>query len=153
VDLAELVDERVQLVRRRHPDDHLRLVAPDEPLLVHGWPEGLVALVDNLLVNALAHGRRGDAPVRVEVQLSHDAAGVRLSVADDGPGIPPAERTSAFERFRRGAGSAAGGTGLGLALVAQQAALHQGSVVITDADGGGTRVVAHLRGVPPPGVT
>lgn len=151
VDLAELVDERVQIARRRHPGDTVELDAPDDPAPIRGWPEGLAALVDNLVTNALVHGRRGDGPVVVRVGLRPDAAGLRLVVDDDGPGIPAGERHSVFARFARGAAAAPGGSGLGLALVAQQAAVHDGNAVATGAPGGGTRIVVHLRGVPDDG--
>ncbi len=53
-----------------------------------------------------------------------------LTVDDHGPGIPPAARDQVFQRFQRGADSP--GTGLGLTLVAQQVALHGGTVRVTD---------------------
>jgi signal transduction histidine kinase len=154
VDLAELVDERVQLARRRHPGDTIVLDAPDDQVPVRGWAEGLAALVDNLVANALVHGRRGGAPVTVQVRLETDAGSgnLRLVVDDDGPGVPVEERPGVFERFARAATAAPGGSGLGLALVAQQAAIHGGAASITDAPGGGgARFDVRLRGAPPPG--
>jgi signal transduction histidine kinase len=151
VDLAELVDERVQLARRRHPGDTVLLAAPDDPVPVRGWAEGLAALVDNLVANALAHGRRGDAPVTVRVGLGVDpaSADLRLVVDDDGPGVPVDERPGVFERFARASTAAPGGSGLGLALVAQQAAIHGGTAAVTDAPGGGARFDVRLRRAPP----
>jgi signal transduction histidine kinase len=69
------------------------------------------------------------------------------TIADDGPGIPAADRDRVFDRFvrldtdrsRRG-----GGTGLGLAIVAEIVAAHRGSVRITDRAGGGAAVVVQL---------
>jgi two-component system, OmpR family, sensor histidine kinase PrrB len=152
VDLAELVDERVQLARRRHPGDTILLEAPDDPVPVRGWSEGLAALVDNLVANALVHGRRGGAPVTVRVRLGIDPApgDLRLVVDDDGPGVPAEERPGVFERFARASTAASGGSGLGLALVAQQAAIHGGAATVADAPGGGARFDVRLRGAPPP---
>jgi len=148
LDLAELVDERVQVARRRHPQDTIDLDAPDDPVAVRGWPEGLAAVVDNLVANALVHGRRGEAPVAVRVALRIDRDGARLVVDDDGPGVPADDRQAVFERFARASTAAPGGSGLGLALVAQQAAIHHGTAAVTDRPGGGARFVVHLRGVP-----
>jgi signal transduction histidine kinase len=73
----------------------------------------------NFLSNALRYGERGG---RIALTLAREAGGVRLSVADDGPGIDPAQRERIFERFYRGVGHDVSGAGLGLAIV-QQAAL------------------------------
>ncbi|GHF12078.1 ATP-binding protein [Streptomyces griseoluteus] len=73
-------------------------------------------------------------------------------MADQGPGIPPASRQRPFERFPRGPHST--GSGLGLTLVAQQAALHRGSVGVTGGpDGTGARfeVPLPLDGTAVPG--
>ena len=71
------------------------------------------------------------------------AAGtVRLVVEDAGPGVPRVERTRIFERFARGtAARDRVGTGLGLALVAEHAAVHGGSAWVEDRPGGGARFV------------
>ncbi|MFI7216463.1 sensor histidine kinase [Micromonospora maritima] len=143
LDLAELADVEVTAARSRHPTATFTLVAPPS-LSYRGFEEGLRCLVTNLLDNAAEHGRTaetGQAAVRVEV--SAGVEGVRLIVEDRGPGVPPAHREEIFGRFWRGPGSR--GTGLGLALVAQQAALHGGRVEATERpDGPGTRFVVRL---------
>lgn len=147
VDVAELVDERVQIARRRYPGDTIELAAPDEPVPLRAWAQGLAAVVDNLVANALTHGRRGGRPASVRVTLT--TAGDRalwLIVDDDGPGIPSAERGHVFGRFARGAtvGASGSGSGLGLALVAQQAALHGGRAWAAESPVGGARLVVEL---------
>jgi len=79
------------------------------------------------------------APPLIRVRIAPD----RLTVDDDGPGIPCDQRERVFERFTKGP---AGGFGLGLAIVAEQAALHGGRAVIEDSTLGGTRVVVTMRG-------
>lgn len=110
-------------------------------------PRRLEQVLANLLDNARKHG--GGA-VRVAVDVQPD--GIRLEVDDEGPGVPPDERELVFDRFARGrAASARGGsdgTGLGLALVAQHAAAHRGSVQLTDRPGGGARFVVELPVTP-----
>lgn len=140
VDPADVVDAAVAHAAARDPQATIAFTGPDE-VLVDGWPDGLRLLVDNLLDNALRHGRLHG---HVDVTLAVDGRKARLTVDDDGPGIPPAERQSVFERFARGDGVRAPGSGLGLALVAQQAAVHRGSAVIEDAPRGGVRVAVEL---------
>ncbi|WP_243877832.1 HAMP domain-containing sensor histidine kinase [Streptomyces sp. SUK 48] len=133
VDVSELAEAAVAGARRAAPDADVRLDAAPG-VTVHGWEPGLRMLLDNLVGNALAHGRdeRGRAVVRVGVYDGPHQ--VTITVDDQGPGVPPEARESVFERFRRGPGS--DGSGLGLTLVAQQAALHRGSVTVADAPGG-----------------
>lgn len=98
------------------------------------------SVLNNLVDNALRYVPQGG---RIAVTLAGDAAGFRLTVADDGPGIPPAEREAAFDRFWRGsAGADVAGTGLGLAIVRHAAARLGGRVRIEDGlDGRGCSVV------------
>ena len=124
----------------RHPDATITFEGP-EAVGIAGWSDGLRLLIDNLLDNAVRHGR---PDVRVAVVLTVDDGTARLVVDDDGPGIPAAERQRVFERFVRGSGTRAPGSGLGLALVAQQAAVHGGSARIDASPLGGARVVVDL---------
>lgn len=154
LNLADVVDAAVANARARHPDSTITFTGPDEVVL-DGWPDGLRLLVDNLLDNALRHGRPDG---RVEVSLAvdgHACAPQRadaprrpgmayLTVDDDGPGIAPDERHRVFQRFARGSGTQAPGSGLGLALVAQQAAVHGGDARIETAPLGGARVTVRL---------
>jgi two-component system sensor histidine kinase PrrB len=109
------------------------LSSPEERQTVNGWPDGLRLLVDNLLENAVRHGGSS-----VSVTLRRlDGESLLLSVEDDGPGVPSVEREHVFERFQRGSGAVGPGSGLGLALVAQQASLHGGSVEVGNSPLGG----------------
>jgi two-component system, OmpR family, sensor histidine kinase PrrB len=137
LDLCELSDEVVDSFRRRHRDVPIQLEVSSD-LQVHGWADGLRLMISNLLDNARVHGRPP-----IHVRLEEDAGSVRIVVDDAGPGVPPAARTRIFQRFSR-ATTSADGTGLGLALVAQQAHLHGGDVSVTDAPGGGARFVVRL---------
>ncbi|WP_157119175.1 sensor histidine kinase [Azohydromonas lata] len=74
------------------------------------------SVLENLLNNACAYCPPGS---RVVVALQGEGGRLRLTVADDGPGIAPRERQRVFERFYRGAGTAASGAGLGLSIVRQ----------------------------------
>ncbi|WP_327292331.1 sensor histidine kinase [Streptomyces sp. NBC_01198] len=125
VDLADLLDSAVRDLRRDHPGA-LVTVRSAGPCVVRAWPQGLRSAVDNLLANAVVHGA---GQVEAVLEPTADGAAVRLTVGDHGPGVPPEDRRSVFTRFQRRPDSP--GSGLGLALVGQQAALHSGTVTVT----------------------
>jgi signal transduction histidine kinase len=88
--------------------------------------------------------------VRVRLGIDPAPGDLRLVVDDDGPGVPAEERPGILQRFARASTAAPGGSGLGLALVAQQAAIHGGAATVADAPGGGARFDELLGGAPPP---
>ncbi len=96
----------------------------------------------NLVNNALKYAHAGGA---VRVRVVEDAAMVRLSVSDDGPGIPPEELGRIFRQFYR-LESAGGeeGSGLGLAIVKSIVALHDGQVEVESRPGEGATFSLHL---------
>jgi signal transduction histidine kinase len=138
VDLAELVEASADAASMHHPGVRLSSTGPGTPVVVSGWEPGLRMLVDNLLENAAIHGRpRGE--VRVTLHAPAAAQGPQLEVEDDGPGIPPDERERIFDPFARLDGTGRPGSGLGLALVAQQAALHGAEIAVEPSGLGGAR--------------
>ncbi|GAA0948880.1 HAMP domain-containing sensor histidine kinase [Pseudonocardia zijingensis] len=139
VDLGELV-RMVLDVRRCTP----AVIEIEQPApLVQGDRRRLDRIVANLLDNA---DRYAGGAVRVAVL--HCDGRARLEVDDAGPGVAPHLRERVFERFARGdqAGQRGqdGGSGLGLALVAQHVRAHHGTVRIEDRPGGGARFVVEL---------
>jgi two-component system sensor histidine kinase PrrB len=142
VDVSETADASVAEARRRFPGVRITLAAAPG-LTVHGWEPGLRLLLDNLVANALAHGRDETGRASVAVGVRRAGEQVVVTVDDRGSGVPPEARARIFERFQRGPGSS--GTGLGLTLVAQQAALHRGTVTVTGGPGGtGSRFEVRL---------
>jgi two-component system sensor histidine kinase PrrB len=141
VELTDLVAQAVAAAARTAPAGvTVAAVLPAAEVTVPGSAAGLRLALDNLLVNAVRHsgGTRIDASVAV-------AGGrVLLTVDDDGAGVPPGEREQLFGRFRRGRSARGAGSGLGLALVAQQAALHGGRSWLADSPLGGTRAALEL---------
>jgi PAS domain S-box-containing protein len=97
-------------------------------------PPKVERIVENLLANAVKHTPPG-TEIRVRVSTNNDD--VVLAVEDRGPGVPADERKAVFEVFTRGDGTGAPGTGIGLSLVAQFAALHGGRAWVEDNAGGG----------------
>lgn len=116
---------------------------------VDGDVGALTYLVRNLLDNASRHAQS-------HISTSLEAADhVELTVADDGPGVLPADRERIFERFTRLDDARAredGGFGLGLAIVRDVAAWHGGSVAVTG-DGPGARFVVRLSRSSGPGAS
>lgn len=83
--------------------------------------------VANLVHNAVKHAPEGTA---VAVSVERSATGIEVTVADEGPGIPAAERDHVFERFWRG--DRAPGTGLGLPIARQIAQAHGGEITLLE---------------------
>ena len=106
---------------------------------------GVEQILDNLLANAIAVAPPGS---HVTVSASNNDHSVELRVNDEGPGLAPAQRERAFERFWRG-DSSAPGTGLGLPIVRQLARLAGGDARLEVGDGGrGLAAVVQLPRVP-----
>jgi len=141
LDLTELCDLAAEDAQRLYPGLSVTVDAPPG-LVVRGLPVGLRLALDNAITNAFRHGK-----ARHVVIGAHRAAdgSVTITVDDDGTGIPDTERSAVFERFRRGSGAAKGGSGLGLALVTQQAQLHGGLATFEDSHLGGVRLVVTLE--------
>lgn len=99
---------------------------------VRGDPALLHVLLRNLVDNALRYGSTGTVHVSVAARPS----GARLEVRDEGPGLSPAERERAFDRFHRGLGHDHPGAGLGLPIAARIASLHGGTLALDDVPGG-----------------
>ena len=101
---------------------------------IEGDPDLLTQMIVNLVENALRHTPRGS---HIQVRLATPARMIELSVVDDGPGVPAAERERLFDRFYRLERSrSTAGNGLGLSLVAAVARLHRAEVRLDDADPG-----------------
>jgi signal transduction histidine kinase len=119
------------------------------PVGTLGEPIALRRVLDNLITNAVRHASSG-----VEVEVApYDSEQVRVTVTDDGPGIPAADRERVFDRFTRldnARDRDQGGAGLGLPIVAELLRLHHGSITLTDAEPG-LRVTVLLPAAIPPG--
>ena len=102
-----------------------------EPLLIDGDPELLTQMLVNLVENALRHAGAG---ARIVVRVERREGEPKLSVVDNGPGVPEADRERLFDRFYRLERSrSTPGAGLGLALVSAVARLHGAEVRLLDA--------------------
>jgi two-component system sensor histidine kinase TctE len=111
---------------------------PDSGVLVRGHDLLVDEMLSNLVDNAISYGGAGG---KVTVRLTAGPAPV-LSVEDEGPGIPEAEREHVLERFYRIAGTPGSGCGLGLAIGQEIARAHGATLEITQPETGrGTLVI------------
>jgi signal transduction histidine kinase len=127
VDAGELVRDVVASLEV--PEGFTVQVAP-LPVLAAD-PLALTRVFQNLIDNALKH--HGGPPGRVEVAGAEAGALCEFTVADDGPGIPAAQRERAFRLFQTLGGT---GSGVGLALVRKVVEAHGGTIRIEDGEGG-----------------
>ncbi len=137
VDVALLVNETVDAFRTEAATGEVSLqsrLAADLPTL-NADPAQLRRVLGNLIANALAHTPAGGS-VRVEASGTPEA--VRLTVRDDGTGIPADLLPRVFDRFVKGPGSA--GSGLGLAIVRDLVEAHGGTVAAESTEGLGTAI-------------
>jgi two-component system, OmpR family, sensor histidine kinase PrrB len=144
VDITELLDRAAHDAMRIYPELDVSLV-PSPTVIIVGLPAGLRLAVDNAIANAVKHG----GATRVQLSAVSSRAGVEIAVDDDGTGVPEEERTVVFERFSRGTTASHSGSGLGLALVAQQAELHGGTASLEASPLGGARLLLRLPGPRP----
>jgi PAS domain S-box-containing protein len=127
VDLREVAEQAVQAV-----EEQVGLDVPRDPVMVRGDREQLTRLVDHLVNNALSYGREGELPwARVAVEVWPEVGEARLTVDDQGRGLPPGAEDRIFERFSRLEDPdhpMVPGTGLGLYICRELATRHGGHV-------------------------
>jgi len=146
VDLLQLAGDAVHDASAVDPSRSVQLIAdtPDAEPVVLGDQARLRQVVGNLVGNALMHTPPGTP---VAVRVGTEPGWAVLDVVDAGPGIPAADRPRVFERFFRADASrtrAAGGSGLGLSIVAALVAAHAGTVEVLETPGGGATLRVRL---------
>jgi signal transduction histidine kinase len=148
----ELVSlDRVLAIARDHVDADLaargaELVVSPLPTVL-GDEVRLVEVFQNLLSNAVVHGPEGRRPA-VRVRGHRHGGTVTVTVADNGCGIPTANRARVLRSFERGPGVDRPGSGMGLPLCARIVDAHGGSMELGDSSLGGLEVTVHLPAVP-----
>ncbi|MBC8088612.1 MAG: HAMP domain-containing histidine kinase [Phycisphaerae bacterium] len=147
-DLFDDVRDSVQLAA----DEHRQTIqtVSGAGVIVRADSQLLRQALVNLVDNAMKYGKPHQA-VRLSAE-QHSLSLVRLTVDDEGPGIPESQRARVFEpyeRLIRDQASAHAGSGLGLAVVYHIAKVCGGKVWIADAPGGGARVIIELQSAQP----
>jgi two-component system, OmpR family, sensor kinase len=167
VDLLEVAADAVRDAHARVPQRSVRLDPPERPPVVDGDEPRLRQVVTNLVANAMQHTPAGtpitirvgtgpvpdgDAPVAAVGEPPAPGTAVALlEVVDAGPGMDSGQAARVFERLYRADASrtrAAGGAGLGLAIVAAIVSAHRGRVELRTAPGAGAafRVILPATG-------
>ncbi|MGH3358394.1 MAG: ATP-binding protein, partial [Nocardioidaceae bacterium] len=147
--VLELLERAVAEARVAGREVRFDVRATPSALTVTADPARLHQLVANLLDNASRHSPDGGT---VRITAQETATGWRLEVADEGPGIPTADRDRVFDRFRTlSEAEGGGGTGLGLAIARWVTDLHGGTIHIVEPEphGTGARVRVDLPHEPP----
>jgi two-component sensor histidine kinase len=148
IDVADMLDRVARENMRTAPGVEIVVEAGDDLGTIWGWPGGLRLAVDNLVRNAVTHGRA----TRIVLAAHRRGQTMTIIVDDNGSGLPEEEHQAVLGRFSRGSNAAPGGSGLGLALVAQQAALHGGHIELSNGPLGGLRATLTISTSPaPPG--
>ena len=147
VDLRAITAQSIRVMQpaAERQDIELKLVQPDEPLMIHADPVRVEQIVTNILSNAIKYTPEEG---HVTVVVSKDEKNALIRVTDDGVGIDPARIGGIFELFAQAEnaiGRAEGGMGIGLALVRNLVQLHQGTVQAkSDGVGHGSEFVVQL---------
>jgi signal transduction histidine kinase len=139
---ARPVLERVVESVRAGTSRTITIALAGERVPVHADPDKLVQVLTNLVDNAVRHGEG-----EVTVSAGPGPLGTRIVVDDQGEGIPEALRARVFTKFWKH--GTRGGTGLGMYIVNGLVRVHGGELTITDAPGGGARIVVDWPAVDP----
>lgn len=142
---VEILEHVLATFRPLYEENGVRLdlVSDDQLPVILGDRDRLIQVFANLCSNALKFtpsGGQVELAARATPYGEHSA--LRVTVTDNGPGIPEEDREIVFERFRQGrSGDKPKGTGLGLAICREVMRYHAGAIWAEAADGGGTRMV------------
>lgn len=126
--VARVLDDQNLALRARA----LRIAPQIDDIVLEADFEKVRIMLDNLVSNAAKFAPEGSA-ILIEAKTLDDR--MVLEVADDGPGIPPADRERVFDPFYRGRNAAGGrlpGSGIGLSIVRDYAQAHGGTVEVVD---------------------
>ncbi len=150
-DLLATVREMVDLTRLAHRYDPIEIIVTGEPeLMLDSYPGSIGQVLNQLIENAIVHGfaRTGEGTISVRVWPSgHDA--VRITVHDNGVGIPPADLPQVFAPFFT-TRLAQGGSGLGLTIARNMVnGILGGRIEIVSPQGAGTTVTMTLPRLAP----
>ncbi len=144
VELRPILDEVIESFRPLAEARNASIAVMSDEIVVPLDPGAIRQILLNLLDNAVKYGPAGQ---RVTVQAELRDRRARISVEDEGPGIPEADRTRVWERFgrlERERKSSNAGTGIGLAVVRELTLLHGGRAYVEGGNWRGARFVIEL---------
>lgn len=140
VDLTRLCENSLDLleVQAEQGGLQLKLASPPAPVVVHGDPEELARVIDNILSNAVKYTPPGG---RVDVAVSADGGWAEVACTDTGLGISSIDQSHLFSAFHRSSNPEAlsiPGTGLGLAISRRITEMHGGEILVESTLGEGS---------------
>jgi two-component system OmpR family sensor kinase/two-component system sensor histidine kinase BaeS len=143
VNLGEIVARVIDLFQAEADDKKIKLSfeGSNEAAVVLLDPQRIKQVVGNLVSNALRYTPSGG---NVFLTVAKDAGNLLITVSDDGPGVPPEDLPSIFQRFWRGEKSrsrASGGAGLGLAIARQLVEAQGGQIAAENGAQGGLKII------------
>jgi two-component system OmpR family sensor kinase len=138
VNLTQIVSDAVASARAAGQNHTVNFNEQAEEIYALGDKDRIHQVVANLLANARTHTPAG---TDIEVSLKQDIDGIRIRIADNGPGLSDADQARIFERFYRADPSRVRtdgeGTGLGLSIVDAVMRAHAGEVSVESKPGQG----------------
>ena len=145
LDLGDAISEGLDSVTHLLEAGDMSVELTVEPdVRVHANGEALTRIVVNLLDNAIKYGPPGQT---LKVGVSGARGVAELSVEDEGPGVPAADRDriwKAYRRLDRDVKARVQGSGIGLSVVSELVSIHEGRAWVEEADGGGARFIVEL---------
>ncbi len=144
VDLIDVISQAIERNFGGDKDIDLSVDLSNEIPLVMGWREGLDVAFGNVFENIRSHAVLPNQKLAVNVTARLTEGHVQIFIEDNGPGIEPTQRAHVLERFYQVTDGDRQGSGLGLSLVDQQMAIHDGMVVIGESDLGGALITLTL---------
>lgn len=137
--LITLIDECRQRLETLHPEVQLEVMYNQEDIQIFAVPELIELAISNLLENAVKYSKP-PAKIRVEIQAVQDE--VKITIADQGMGIPLVDQEHIFNRFytvNKAHSRKLGGAGLGLSIVKTIIDKHDGTISVQSEVGVGTQ--------------
>ncbi len=139
-DIRDVVNKAIDLLGVRHCNVAMKVELPDTPAYAECDPDVICRVLTNLIANALKFTRGLEYP-EISIFVVHDKDTVRVSVSDNGPGIPAEEHRTIFQKYGQGVtamdrgGRHSSGMGLYFCMLAIEA--HGGTIGVESSPGQG----------------
>ncbi|WP_458463839.1 ATP-binding protein [Paenibacillus sp.] len=139
-DVEDIISVVLTQVREFSPHRNIQVELPDDPAFIYGDEVLLEQVLVNIVSNAIKYSP-DESQIVITVESDKNSSQMMIRVADQGIGIPEAERIRIFDKFYRSESTQhVTGTGLGLAICKGIVEVHGGTIVAEPNPGGGTRI-------------
>jgi len=131
-DLTEIVEQVMDKIKETYGSSHVFVLSLQPSVMVIGDRMGLTSVITNLVENAIKYSSEGS---KISINLDEENEKIVFRIADNGFGIPDAEKKKIFQKFYRVGQEETRrtkGTGLGLYIVKKILTMHRGSVMVKD---------------------